>query len=182
MKYSGLSGDFLYNTAKTTHCSVQLAFVLTNRSNVRALKMGSVECRGSSWILSCAAVAMPLGVTAEQLLLPGSQVCARTVRCDPSALCQAIGSCGGKPTPLNHWEWEPTGKCREKADSYTGQHQGSVSGGLMWAVCSWYLCSPICIVSRCYLTHLLPISSELLIFHKHCANPPRNTIDLCHCY
>lgn len=55
-------------------------------------------------------------------------------------------------------------------------------GGLMWAVCSWCLCSHICIVSRCYLTHLLLISCELLIFHKHCANPPGNTIDLCHRY
>lgn len=108
----------MYYTAKTTHCSVQLAFVLTKRSNLRPLKMGSVACRGSSWMICCAASAVPLGVTAGQSLLPGSQVCARTVRCDPPALCQAIGSCGGPaggkastPEPL---EWESTWKCREK--------------------------------------------------------------------
>lgn len=45
MKYPGLSGDFLHCNAKTTHCSVYLAFVLTNRSNLRTLKMVSVECQ-----------------------------------------------------------------------------------------------------------------------------------------
>lgn len=119
---------------------------------------------------------MPLGVTSEQLLLTGSQVCSGTVRCDPCALCWAIESCGGPtvgkpstPEPLgvgNHMEMQG------KADNSTGQHQGSVWCSLMWAVCSWCLCSRICVVSRCYLTHPLLISSELLILHKHCANPP----------
>lgn len=68
---------------------------------------------------------MPL---AEQLLLPESQVCARTVRCDPSTLCWAVGSCRGKlstPDPLrvgNHREMQG------EADNYTGQHQGSLRG------------------------------------------------------
>lgn len=132
--------------------------------------------RGSSWIICCAALAMPLAdfgraVTPARV----SGVCQDT---QVWPIHSVLGSgilWGQTQHPWTTGSGKPYGNAGKN-------RQGSVWGGLMWAVCLWCLCSHICIVSRCYLTHPLLISSELLIFHKHCANPPGNTIDLCHRY
>lgn len=118
------------------HCKDHSLFctaciLLTNRSNLRALKMRSVACRGSCWIICCAALAMPLGVTAGQLLLSGCQVCARTVRCDPSSLCQAIGSCGG-PAGVVWCELCAHGVCVPTSASWAGA---------TWLIFCWFLVS-----------------------------------------
>lgn len=125
--------------------------------------------RGSCWIMCCAALVMPLGNLGRAVAPPRVSGVCQDSQMWPTHSVLGSRTCGGKPStpdPLgvgNHREMQG------KADNHPGQHQGSVWGGLMWAVCSWCLCSHTC---RWYLTHPLLISSELLVFRKALCKSP----------